>query len=171
MSAARSFEILREIGIDAGHRVPHHGSKCKNLHGHRYRVQAICSGVLHASGEQQGMVLEDEMMAEIDAPCDNGTVLWLGDPLLPEVEKGGLLGTSIAELTARAEGPGFVLTEWFAGKLYLIAAVPTAENHAEHWYRRLAPRVAARSAGQATLEAIRVWETPNCSAEYRSGPV
>ena len=174
MSEPRVFEILREIGIDAGHRVPHHASKCKNLHGHRYRVQAICSGALHASGEQQGMVLDfgflkDEMMAEIDAPCDHGTMLWLGDPLLAEVEKAGLLGTSIADLTARAKGPGFVATEWFAGKLYLITAVPTAENLAEHWYRRLAPRVAERSGGQATLQAIRVWETPNCSAEYRSG--
>ena len=50
--------ISREISIDAGHRVTEHTSKCRNLHGHRYTIQAWCSGPLFSEGEQGGMVLD-----------------------------------------------------------------------------------------------------------------
>ncbi|MFW8587824.1 6-carboxytetrahydropterin synthase [Rhizobium beringeri] len=50
--------ITREIGIDAAHRIPHHESKCHNLHGHRYKIAATCVGPLCGDGEQTGMVLD-----------------------------------------------------------------------------------------------------------------
>lgn len=139
--------IVREIGIDAGHRVTHHGSKCRNLHGHRYTVQAECQGPLFDKGEQQGMVLDfgflkELMMDEIDGPCDHGMILWSQDPVLPLVQQAG-------------------------GKVYVTDFVPTAENLARHWYERLAPRVRERSDGQATLTGVVVWETPNCFSAYR----
>ena len=37
-------ELTRRIGIDMGHRVPDHGSKCRNPHGHRYEILATCEG-------------------------------------------------------------------------------------------------------------------------------
>ena len=36
------FIVRRQIGIDAGHRVMTHGSKCRNMHGHRYTIEAHC---------------------------------------------------------------------------------------------------------------------------------
>ena len=144
------FNITREIGIDAGHRVPLHGSKCRSLHGHRYTIQATCEGELAQGGEQDGMVLDfgflkEEMMAEIDAPCDHALVLWCDDPL-------------VAILTGK-EG---------CQKLYILDSTPTAENLARHWFARLAPRVVDRSGGLATLVNIRVYETPNCWADFSS---
>ena len=56
--------ITREIGIDMAHRVTHHGSKCKNIHGHRYTIHAMVKGPLFESGEQQGMVLDFGFLKE-----------------------------------------------------------------------------------------------------------
>lgn len=163
------FEIIREIGIDAGHRVTNHGSKCKNVHGHRYTVQAICRGTLFDAGEQEGMVLDfgflkDEMMAVIDHPCDHGLILWVNDPLIevlfPSEQQRAIIKENVQD-------NGFCLTHCPShGKIYVLNSVPTAENLARHWYTRLFPRVAYRSEGKGQLDAIKVWETPNCMAAY-----
>lgn len=158
--------ICREIGIDTMHRVPDHGSKCRNLHGHRYKVEAICSGPLAAEGEQRGMVLDfgflkAAMMEVIDAACDHGTVLWVDDPLLPTIAGDEMAAEARAGLT-----DGFWAGEGQCGKLYVIGTTPTAENLARHWHQRLAPEVVVRSGGLATLAQVRVWETPNCWAAY-----
>ena len=50
------YTISKEIQFDAGHRVPLHTSKCKNPHGHRYRVVAFLEGELITSGPETGMV-------------------------------------------------------------------------------------------------------------------
>jgi 6-pyruvoyltetrahydropterin/6-carboxytetrahydropterin synthase len=152
------FQITREIGIDAGHRVTYHGSKCRNVHGHRYTVQATCEGPLYREGEQQGMVLDfgflkEEMMSEIDEPCDHGMILWDQDPLVPL-----FLPQSFTVTGSVNHGP--------MGKVYIVPFVPTAENLARHWFERLAPRVTARTKDQAWLKSITVWETPNCMAKY-----
>ena len=80
-----SFTITRRIGIDAGHRIATHGSKCRHLHGHRYTIEATCRAtVLRSAGEQTDMVLDfgflkDEMLRHIDVPCDHGLILSVDD--------------------------------------------------------------------------------------------
>lgn len=161
--------IQREIGIDAGHRVPDHGSKCKNLHGHRYTIRAYCEGPLFKLGEQTGMVLDfgflkEEMMTEIDKPCDHGLILWIDDPLLELFAHEKLI--ACARRYIEADGYSSVGHGDGYSKIYVVPFVPTAENLARHWYARLAPRVRERSAERATLLKVRVEETPNCWAEY-----
>ncbi len=169
-----TYTISREIGIDAGHRVPTHGSKCKNLHGHRYTIQAICeAGKLQDAGEQQDMALDfgflkEEMMNEIDKPCDHGLILYWRDPLLEVLihdEEGFMRAIEIVQ----SKGHCHVNSDLLIGgveKIYVISGIPTAEVLAEHWFRRLEPRVSERSGGHARLKAIKVWETPNCWAVY-----
>lgn len=163
--------ITREIGIDMGHRVTFHGSKCRNLHGHRYTVQATCEGPLFVDGEQQGMVLDfgflkEEMMNEIDAPCDHGMCLWIDDPWA-EVLAGDM---PFHRQQVAEKGYSFIQKvhthDNLVGKFYFVPFVPTAENLARHWFERLAPRVIARTDGQATIKSVKVWETPNCTATY-----
>ncbi|WP_158043440.1 6-carboxytetrahydropterin synthase [Skermanella pratensis] len=175
------FTVTRQIGIDAGHRIASHGSKCRHLHGHRYLIEACCStssGDLRADGEQAGMVLDfgflkEEMMAHIDAPCDHGLILDLADHQVlslfapPEASPADWLGHLAAQIRDR----GYVQTNDTAlgQKLYVIPFPPTAEWLARHWYERLAPAVAARSDGLAVLDRVTVWETPNCYATYTAG--
>ena len=165
------YTITREIGIDAGHRVMTHGSKCRNLHGHRYRIQATCiANELHTSGEQTDMVLDfgflkEEMMKEIDEPCDHGFIFCIDDPWITRFLD--YEGRESARTVIKVGGCCPVSAEGSEmGKLYVVPFIPTAEKLAEHWFMRLAPRVAERSGGLASLIRVCVWETPNCKAEY-----
>lgn len=163
--------ITREISIDMGHRVTHHGSKCRNLHGHRYTIFAECVGGLFNSGEQEGMVLDfgflkEEMMEQIDSPCDHGMCLWVDDPLLDQFLKAEPHNIQLEVIRAHVKADGFWLGYTSVGKTYVVPFVPTAENLAKHWYERLLPRVKERTKEQASLSRVIVYETPNCSASY-----
>lgn len=172
-----TYYIERSIDIDAGHRVPTHGSKCKAIHGHRWKIVAGCGLMgqhLQEQGEQTGMVmdfgfLKQEMMNAIHVLCDHAFIAWVGDPL--------------ARAWVEADGVAFPLLQdeishvGLAGccrlslsdqqiELYLMGAVPTAENLAAHWYARLAPRIDKRSNGAAILKRLTVHETPNSMAVY-----
>lgn len=162
----------REIGIDAAHRVTYHGSKCRNLHGHRYTIQATCQGPLAEVGEQQGMVidfgfLKDLMLEFIDGPCDHGTIVWIGDTELvdmlrpPEIYR----GTFWPELKEFVDKWGSWTGQGRFGKLHIVPFVPTAENLARHWFRSMFDRVPLRANG-AVLRQVRVWETPNSFADF-----
>ncbi|MTJ82868.1 MAG: 6-carboxytetrahydropterin synthase [Telmatospirillum sp.] len=172
-----TYTVTRQIDIDAGHRVLTHASKCRHLHGHRYRIEATClADHLQDTGEQSDMVLDfgflkEAMMAEIDSPCDHGFLAFSGDSdLLAMFCPAGrdIEGWRDGLLTAVARD-GFCLTcdTRLATKLYVLDANPTAEQLCRHWFRRLAPVVADRSGGLARLQEIIVWETPLCRAVYR----
>lgn len=170
------YTVTRQIGIDAGHRIPTHGSKCHHLHGHRYTIEATCrADLLQRDGEQTDMVLDFgflkmEMMEIIDGPCDHGLILALGDaealtmfapPGRPaEAWLGGLASIVVAE--------GFCSTSdcRLGQKLYVVPFIPTAERLARHWFERLASPVLRRSGGLAELLSVQVWETPNCRADF-----
>lgn len=161
------FEITRQIGIDAGHRVTHHGSKCRNIHGHRYTIECtLTSDNLVKEGEEQGMVmdfgfLKADMMELIDAPCDHGLILWNKDPLLNQVY--GLFARPHRDYSETNKAWS---TEWDGGKLYLVPFVPTAENLARHWGELLQDVVIEHTKGLAFVSRLRVWETPNCFADW-----
>ena len=57
--------ITKQIEIDMGHRVPNHKSKCRNLHGHRYKIEV---GV------------DDKI---IDVKFDHGFVMYDKDEIEP----------------------------------------------------------------------------------------
>lgn len=59
------FVITKEIEFDAGHRVPLHASKCKNPHGHRYRVVAHIVGDLITEGPESGMVRDFSIVKQL----------------------------------------------------------------------------------------------------------
>ncbi|KJS39608.1 MAG: 6-pyruvoyl tetrahydropterin synthase [Rhodospirillaceae bacterium BRH_c57] len=170
------YVVTRRIGIDAGHRIRLHGSKCRHVHGHRYEVEATCrADHLHREGEQTGMVLDfgflkEEMLRVIDAPCDHGFIAELADEGVlemfspPEMAFGDWL-TDIQAAVA-ADGFAAVTDCRLDSKLYVVPFPPTAEALARHWFERLAPLVRQRSDGVGDLMRLRVWETPNCWAEW-----
>lgn len=59
------FVISKEIEFDAGHRVPLHESKCKNPHGHRYKVRATIAGELITEGPETGMVRDFSIIKQL----------------------------------------------------------------------------------------------------------
>lgn len=84
--------LHRQIGIDLGHRIPDHGSKCKNPHGHRYSIVATCQGPVidEAGNEENGMIVDfgnvkKYMMDFLDSVFDHGFVISRNDTALMNV--------------------------------------------------------------------------------------
>jgi 6-pyruvoyltetrahydropterin/6-carboxytetrahydropterin synthase len=178
-----AFSITRSIGVDYGHRVMTHGSKCKSIHGHRGTIEVTCAGpALHLSGEQSEMVLDfgflkDVMINVIDQSIDHGFVASIDDNellrhFLPEQQNSAEIRTLIR---SSLEQKGYWLsTEDHHGKirtlldtkLYVIPQIPTAERLAEHFFNRLRKPIREQSNGFGELANLRFWETPNCYSDY-----
>ena len=52
--------IRRWVETDTGHRVPNHNSKCRHMHGHRYRWEAELEGdvVVKKGVSEEGMLMD-----------------------------------------------------------------------------------------------------------------
>ena len=140
--------VSKSIEIDVGHRVTNHKSKCKNLHGHRYKiVVTVDDKVITTTGaSDEGMVidfsdLKELMMRHIDAVLDHGFMIYVKDPLLPffaEQQKSGM-------------------------KIIITPFIPTAENLAEHLYCIMRQSLIER---RIAIRSVEVYETPTSMAEY-----
>lgn len=141
-------EISKEIQFDAGHRVPLHESKCKNPHGHRYRVVATVEGELITSGPESGMVRDFSIVKE------------LLTKYVHDVYDHGFIAYEEDKWAARAFG----VEEAFDGdvqfKFIPVPFYPTAECLAKAIYYTL------KDNGLAALKRIDVWETPTSCASY-----
>ena len=168
------FSITSTIEIDAAHRVPTHGSKCFNLHGHRYKIQATAVADELGSGEETAMVmdfsfLKKAMMDVIDCACDHGTIVWHKDHLLCYMLNGHT-ATSIVEMQKKVASNGSCLSmgSVHSGhmKVLMVDFIPTAELLAKFWFQELQDVVNDLHGGRVTLKHLEVWETPNNKATY-----
>lgn len=141
--------VTKQIEIDAGHRVTNHKSKCRNIHGHRYKIEVgVDDKVITTSGaSDEGMVidfgdLKQIMMEEIDAKYDHGFIVYDKDPLFDI----------------------FTSHEMFSEmKICIVSFVPTAENLAKFWFDLIEPRLVEKG---IKLRFVRIWETPTSTATY-----
>ncbi len=146
MISAAVLTCTRRLEWDAMHRIPRHESKCAAFHGHRYAAEITC----HAEAlDDRGRVIDFGVVKErvgtwIDTHWDHTAILMEGDP-----------DPAVAGIAASNAAHG--------RPVYWMAAPPTAENVAAelavHAQRLLA------DTGVRVIR-IRVWETPNGSAEW-----
>jgi 6-pyruvoyltetrahydropterin/6-carboxytetrahydropterin synthase len=133
-------EITRAFGIDVGHRLQKHESKCRNAHGHRYQIEVSCRAEkLDAVGRVIDFGKVKEIVGDwLDASYDHGFVYEKGDPI----------GTWL---------------EVNEQKRLEILVPPSIENLVKLWFLGAHALLAAH-----TIEVTRVkaYETPNCWAEY-----
>lgn len=142
------MDVTRRIEFDAGHRIPSHKSKCRNLHGHRYVLEATVSGplVIEPARSDEGMVadfgdLKTLMMEEIHENWDHAFLAWSEDPVAH--------AAMATDLSLH-----FV---W-------LNFVPTAENLAAQAFSVLNARIEHDWTG-VKLKSVRLYETPNCWAD------
>lgn len=141
--------ITKEIEIDMAHRVPNHKSKCKNLHGHRYKIEVgVDDQLITESGSSsEGMVidygdLKETMIEVIDKQFDHNSVFSLDDPALEFI----------------------IQIKQFQDKIpYLVHFIPTAENLAKHWYMLMNTELSKKG---IRIKYVKVWETPTSTAIY-----
>lgn len=158
--------IRRELGIDAGHRIAHHGGMCRGLHGHRYRVVVTLHAEEQGCEEERDMAidfgrLKQIMMAVIHDTCDHSLILECTDPLLET------LGVETM-VTPEHEVGRQQIIQSESGRIVVLPNAPTAERLAEHWGVLINDMVSVVTRRRVRLEEIEVWETPNCSAVWRT---
>lgn len=144
-----AITCTRRLEWDAMHRIPRHESKCAAFHGHRYAAELTCDA---EALDDRGRVIDFGVVKErvggwIDAHWDHTAVLMRGDPD-PAV-------------------PAIVASNAAHGRpVYWLDVPPTAENLAAE-LARVAEGLLADTG--VTLVRVRLWETPNGSAEWTRG--
>lgn len=132
------MEITRRYEFDAGHRVLGHEGKCRHIHGHRYVAEVtVESDQLDSVGRVVDFgVLKGKMAEFIDTNWDHNLLLNRDDPMALHLK------------TAGEREP------------FLFDGNPTAENIARVLYAQLS------SVFGVPLVRVRIYETPNCWADY-----
>ncbi len=140
--------ITKSIEIDMGHRVPNHKSKCKNLHGHRYRIEVGVDGevISEKGSSKEGMVidfgdLKEIMLDSINKVFDHSLIVYGEDEFKILFE----------ELRKRGQ------------KINFVPFIPTAENIAKHFYDIMKESLEKVS---IKIKFVKVFETPTSMAQY-----
>jgi 6-pyruvoyltetrahydropterin/6-carboxytetrahydropterin synthase len=159
------FRATKTVEFDYGHRVPRHDSKCRNIHGHRGKVEVTVEGCLTFEGSSSGMVMDfghikQIMNEEIVDRLDHCCIIDAGDTELKEMFGDAPVFHASNIYGQRYPVPGFGIVQ------ELAAGAPTAELLAFACFQA----IYARLPETITLKMVRFWETPNSVAEY-SGPV
>ncbi len=136
-----TISCTRRLEFDAAHRVMEHESKCKNLHGHRYVLEATFSA---DNLDTVGRIIDFGIIKEklgkwLDDNWDHTTILFSKDKNL---------GDSIAAHTGQ--------------KIFYLPTNPTAENMAEYIFAEICPKL-FKASGISCI-GITIYETPNCKA-------
>ncbi len=145
--------ITRRLEFDAGHRIPHHKSQCRHLHGHRYALEVTLSGeIIQIEGvSEQGMVMDfsdvkDIALQKIAQVWDHAFLVYRGDSEVLDFLN-GLAGH----------------------KTVVLDSVPTAENLALAAFAILDAAYIDVYGNHLRLERVRLYETPNNWADAVRG--
>lgn len=132
----------RRLEFDAAHRVQGHEGKCRNLHGHRYVVEATFSATtLDSLGRVVDFGVIKTILGQwLDDNWDHTTILFNED---------ASLGKAISAQTGQT--------------IYYMPTNPTAENMADYLLHEICPKLFASYPIRCTR--LRLYETPNCYAE------
>ena len=141
--------ITKEIGIDMGHRIPNHKSKCRNIHGHYYRIiVGVDDKLISKEGDSsEGMVIDYNdiktiLREVIEDKFDHSFMIYDKDPLITEWEKCPTMKDM---------------------KINKVSFIPTAENISQYFYFLLKLCFLLRN---VKINHVDVWETPTSSATF-----
>ncbi|MDE7293239.1 MAG: 6-carboxytetrahydropterin synthase QueD [Oscillospiraceae bacterium] len=136
------YILKAEAAFDSAHFLAGYEGKCRNIHGHRWKIEAeIASEKLIASGQLRGMVTDfGDIKRDLKALADE-----FDHALI--YENGTLRTATVAALKEE----NFHLIE--------VDFRPTAENFAEYFHNRLSQK-------GYTVSSVTVYETPNNSATF-----
>ena len=143
--------IRRYVETDTGHRVPNHKSKCRHMHGHRYRFEAEIEGdVVEKTGvSEEGMLMDFSdvskiLMREVHDVVDHAFVVYEGD------------NDALQALEIMGDEHRTVVVDF----------IPTAENLAKWAFEQVEPHIVSAYGNKLRLVAMHVWETPKSLASW-----
>lgn len=140
--------ITKQIEWDMGHRVVNHKSKCRNLHGHRYKMEVCLEGSLVDinGSSDEGMVMDFSDVKAVAVKyihdiLDHGFMVWDKDKVLVKF---------------------FKVNE--DQKHIIVTFTPTAENIAKWSFETLDKQYKDVYGTGLKLLEVKVWETPTSLA-------
>jgi len=139
--------ITKEMEIDMAHRIPSHKSKCRSLHGHRYKIEVGVDDKLIEEGSSEGMVIDFGdlkwvMAEEIDKKYDHNAIFYRYDPIIKIID---------------------IISPYQPKTPIIVDFIPTAENLAKHWFYLLKFKLEAKG---VKIKHVKVWETPTSTAIF-----
>lgn len=138
------MKVVKTFSFDIAHMLDGHDGKCKNLHGHTYRLEVEISGPLIQEGPKEGMVLDFSDLKQ-------AVKQWVVDPM----DHAFLYHRHNEREAALAQ----MLQSWQM-KTYALECRTTAEAISQHIFHCL------REQGGLPISRIRLWETPTSYSEY-----
>ena len=145
--------IRRWVETDTGHRIPNHSSKCRNMHGHRYRWEAELEGdiVTDKGTSDEGMLMDFSDVSQILTQyihdvVDHAFIVYEGD-----VE-------ALEALSSMGDGHSTLV----------VPFIPTAENLAKWAFEQVEPHISSSYGNGLRLHAFHVRETPKSWASWRN---
>lgn len=154
--------------FDAAHQLPGHNGKCKNLHGHTYRVKCTLEGpVIQTPGEpDEGMVIDFSQVKSIYKERIHEVLdhsLILGTTRLPWIQQ------LMDDVFYDVETVHQKMQDFGVGKVALLPiTVTTAENMAQWMANTLGFHLdwARRDTGNGdpVILSVTVYETPTAGA-------
>ena len=144
------MKIVKIIQWDMGHRVLHHRSICRGLHGHRYKVEICVSGdlVSKSGASEEGMVIDFSDIKKIfnqfiQEKLDHAFMVWEKDEELIRFFK-------------QSKGH----------KPVIVPFTPTAENVSKYIFEVLDSKFKDVYKTGLKLCSVKLWETPTSYAIY-----
>ena len=143
--------IRRWVETDTGHRVPNHSSKCRHMHGHRYRWEAELEGdvVTKRGVSEEGMLIDFSEVSEILNTHIHDVVDHAF--LVFEDDKVALDALRMMETGHRT---------------VILPFIPTAENLAKWAFEQIDPHISSSYGNSLILRAFHVRETPKSWASW-----
>lgn len=151
-------QITRRFEWDAAHRVLKHESKCKHIHGHRYVAEVtVAAPELDALGRVIDFgEIKRIVGGWIDAEWDHNILLNSDDPLAT------LYGYLKNKTRPEPDEWEDFADRVFPKAPYIFECInPTAEVIAARLFH-----IAIDLLPRLIVTRVRVWETPNCYADY-----
>ncbi|MDG2959337.1 6-carboxytetrahydropterin synthase QueD [Bisgaard Taxon 10/6] len=137
------FRVSKEFSFDMAHILDGHDGKCRNLHGHTYKLQVEVSGDLYQQGPKKGMVMDFADLKDIVKTL-----------ILEPMDHAFIYDTS-----SERECKIAALLNELDSKTFGMPTRTTAEEMARFIFNRLK--------SELPLSAVRLWETPTSFCEYR----
>lgn len=134
------IQVVKEFSFDAAHYLPNHAGKCKQTHGHTYKLQVGVSGPIDADS---GMVID---FGDLKKAVNNTVVDKLDHKYLNLIIDGESGGEAVPD----------------------FPRIPSAENMVIWIVKKLKEEICKQTEGMARLTFIRLYETPTSYAEWRS---
>ena len=127
--------IYKEVQIDTSHRLLHYQGKCANLHGHRWKVEIWMEGEPDTTTH---ILIDYSMLKKIVDKYDHQIILNQEDPMVPRIREFHEVITTPGDPTSE------LMATIIRDDLYAFCK--------EHGI-------------DATVQKIRVWESPTAFAE------